>query len=93
MKVKSSVVLGLALQAIQQGQQNYACAAIQDVETTMRMDQGENVTSNAQKVFNRFMPKSVNPAIKLYGEWWPKGSVDRITAMEAAIQYAISTQD
>lgn len=93
MKVKSSVVLELALQVIQQGQQHYACAAIQDVETTMRMEQGENVTSNAQKIFNSFMPKRVNLAIKLYGEWWPKGSEERITALEAAIKQAITKQD
>jgi hypothetical protein len=93
MKLKSSEVLQSALNNIIAGHQQYACAAIQDVETSCRLLLGENVTSSAQKVFNRFMPRTVNPAIKLYGQWWPKGDYGRIVALENAISYAESVSD
>ena len=94
MKVKSSVVLTQALALIETGAQSFACAAIQDVETQMRWDSGENVTSKAQKVFNGFMPERMkenkNASIT---EWWPKGSPERIEALEAAIQAARKAND
>ena len=93
MKLKASAVLQAALSSILDGHQNYACAAIQDIETTARMVHNENVTSNAQKVFNRFMPASVNPAIKLFGQWWPKHAPERIEALKQAIAAAEKVGD
>lgn len=94
MKVKSSVVLTQALALIESGQQSFACAAIQDVETQMRWDSGENIISKAQKVFNTFMPeemkKNNNSAIM---EWWPKGSPARIEALTQAIAVARKAND
>jgi hypothetical protein len=93
MKIKSSIVLQKALDLIQNGEQNFACAAIQDVETQMRWDaNGENVTSKAQKVFNGFMPDAIvrNASIM---EWWPKGAPERVTALQEAIKAAKKAND
>lgn len=94
MKVKSSLVLQKALVLIQSGEQSFACAAIQDVETQMRWDSGENIISKAQKVFNGFIPENMktnkNSGIV---EWWPKGSPERVEALEAAIKVALKSND
>lgn len=94
MKVKSSVILEECLRLIETGEQIFVCAAIQDVETQIRWDNnGENVSSKAMKVFEAFRPKTVPEVIKLYGEWWPKKSPDRIVALKAAIEVAKKQND
>ena len=93
MKVKSSLVLQKALELILKGEQSFACAAIQDVETQMRWDlNGENIVSKAQKTFDQFKPKRIvsNAAIM---EWWPKGSPERVAALEEAIKVARKGND
>jgi len=95
MKVKSSLVLTQALALIQSGEQAFACAAIQDVETQMRWDaNGENIVSKAQKVFNGFKPERLakNPNASIM-EWWPKGAPERVTALQEAIQVARKAND
>lgn len=82
MKLKASHVLSDALLLIETGKQQYACAAIQDVETSVRLDLGEEVSSNAMQIFSKFMPARVKPQIKLYSQWWDKGSTERIEAFE-----------
>jgi hypothetical protein len=93
MKVKSSIILADALKLIESGEQTFACAAILDVETALRWEHKENVTSKAMQVFERFRPKRVVDAMKIYGEWWPKGSPDRIIALNAAIVAAKKQND
>ena len=94
MKVKSSVVLQAALALIESGEQSYACAAIQDVETQMRWDAGgENVISKAQKVFNGFKPEEILPRDASIQPWWPKAAPERVTALLGAIKAAIKAQD
>ena len=88
MKLKASLVLEDALLLIETGKQQYACAAIQDVETSVRLDLGEEVSSNAMQIFSKFMPARVKPQIKLYSPWWDKGSSERIEALKKAIETA-----
>lgn len=95
MKVKSSEVLAKALLLIENGQQQFACAAIQDVETQMRWDlNGENIVSKAQKIFNEFKPKKMqtNPNASIM-EWWPKGDIARVEALKLAIDRAKKGND
>ena len=94
LKLKASDVLSRALNLIQTGQQRYACCAIQDVETQVRWDTGEqNVSSKAMNVFSTFMQTTVKPEYKSLGEWWPVGSPDRLAALEKAILLAIKRGD
>ena len=93
MKMKSSDVLRQALNSLLLGTQQYACAAIQDAETTKRFEVGEEITSNAAGVLSKFMPSDQDKRIKLYGQWWPKGSPLRIEAVEKALKMAISRGD
>lgn len=94
MKVKSSVILTAALALIETGEQTYACAAIQDVETQMRWDlNGENIVSKAQNIFNRFKPKSIPERDASIQQWWPKGAPERLQALQDAIKAAIKAQD
>lgn len=93
MKVKSSVVLTQALALIQSGEQAFACAAIQDVETQMRWDlNGENIVSKAQKTFNQFKPARITSNASIM-EWWPKGSPERLVALQQAIEAAKKAND
>lgn len=93
MKVKSSIILAESLKLIESGEQSFACAAILDVETSLRWQHKENVTSKAMQVFEKFRPKGIADAMKLYSEWWPKGSPDRIVALNAAIAVAKKQND
>ena len=93
MKVKSSEILSTALDLITSGKHQYACAAIQDAETTIRFEVKEEVSSNAMQIFSKFMPARVNPQIKLYSQWWEKGSVERIAALQKAIETAKKRND
>jgi hypothetical protein len=93
MKVKASVVLAAALELIKSGKQSFACAAIQDVETQMRLDaDGENIISKAQSIFNTFKPERIKSNASIV-EWWPTGSPERIEALEQAIKLAKQRND
>lgn len=93
MKIKSSIILKSALASIQAGTQQYACAAIQDAETTIRLEIGQEVSSSAMQIFSKFMPGKVRQDVKLYSQWWEKGSTERIEALEKAIAVAEKRQD
>ncbi len=88
MKIKASRVLEDALLLIVSGKQQYACAAIQDVETSVRFDLGEEVSSSAMQIFSKFMPAKIDQRIKLYSAWWDKGDVARIDALKKTIEVA-----
>ncbi len=93
MKLKSSAVLADAKKLIETGAHQYACAAIQDVETTIRLDTGENVSSKAQAIFMTFKPAYVWEGVKHAQQWWPKGDVKRLEALDQAIKVALSKND
>lgn len=93
MKIKSSLILIEALKLIENGEQSFACAAILDVETSLRWEHNENIISKATQIFERYRPKSVVLAMKTYGEWWPKNSNDRIIALKSAIELAQKQND
>lgn len=92
-KLKSSYVLQKALALVESKEQRYACAAIQDVETQERWDAGEDVKSNALKIFQQFKPASVLDSRKNIQEWWPVGDPARIEAMTKAIERAKKQND
>ncbi len=85
MKIKAVIILEEALKLIESGEQKFVCAAIQDVETTMRWECGHEITSNALSVFTTFKPKEVRKDVQIYSEWWPKGDIRRIEALKSAI--------
>ena len=93
MKFKSSFILGEALKRILDGSQQYACAAIQSVETDLRFEHQENVTSKASSVFAKYRPQHVKDNVKDTQNWWPKGDALRVVAIESAIKYAASKGD
>lgn len=94
MKVKSSTVLEGALRLINSGEQRYACAAIIDVETSIRWaNDGDNVVSKAMPIFKTFMPQDVPKASASCQAWWPKGDPGRPKALEDAIALALSKGD
>ena len=93
MKVKSSVVLTEALTRIESNIQSFACAAIQDVETDMRFQHNENVSSKASMFFAKYKPKIIDENMKATQPWWPKGSQERITALRNAIKDALTKND
>lgn len=93
-KLKSSLVLNAALDNILNGSQSFVCAAIQDVETTVRLDKKDEVKSNALKYFSKYRPKHVREDLKTFGEWWPKtDKQSRIAALRAAIDEAVANND
>ena len=94
MKIKSSLILGEALKLVESGQQKYACAAIQDVETQIRWDNNvQNVVSKATDIFMKFKPSIIPDNMKLTQGWWPIGSEDRIIALKEAIKIAKQKND
>lgn len=94
MKVKSSEILTKALALIESGEQNFACAAIQDVETQIRWDSNvNNVFSKAMQVWMTFKPKRVSETLKNLQEWWPKGDPERIETLKLAIAKARKAND
>lgn len=93
-KLKASFVLEEALNLILNKSQSFACAAIQDVETQVRWDNnGDEVKSNAAKIFAQFKPKDKRDDMKLFGEWWPKDDERRIDALKQAIEIAKKRND
>ncbi len=88
MKVKAVVILEEALKLIISGEQKFVCSAIQDVETTMRWELRQEITSNALAIFYTFKPKEVRKDVQMYSEWWPKGDERRIEALTKAIALA-----
>lgn len=92
-KLKSSYVLGKALQLIKNGSHKYVCAAIQDVETQERWDRGEDVKSNALKVFHQFKPSGILDSRKNIQEWWPVSDPARVDALQKALDKAIKQGD
>ena len=93
MKVKSSVVLAEALSRIETKVQSFACAAIQDVETDMRFQHNENVSSKAAMFFSKYKPKIIDENMKATQPWWPKGDQGRIDALNNAIKDALMKKD
>jgi hypothetical protein len=94
LKVKSSEVLTKALALIESGEQKFACAAIQDVETQIRWDTGaNNVVSKAMKVWMTFKPSHVSENLKNLQEWWPKGDPQRIETLKLAVAMAKKGND
>jgi hypothetical protein len=94
MKVKSSEVLRKALALIESGEQMYACAAIQDVETDLRFaNNGKDVKTNAAKIFSVYKPAEIPENMKTSQGWWPKGSTLRIDALKKAIGMALKRGD
>lgn len=92
-KLKASIILTNALALIESGEQRFACAAIQDVETTMRWETNNDVSSKAQSIFDTFAPKTMDPRTKGIIEWWPKGDQRRIDALKQAIEMAKKRND
>ena len=94
MKVKSSVILAKALELIQSGEQRYVCAAIQDVETQMRWDEGvPNIISKASKIWMTFKPPHVSDNLKNLQQWWDKGDPKRVETLTKAIETAKKAND
>lgn len=93
MKVKSSIVLAAALVLIESGEQSYACAAIQDVETTMRWDENQDIQSKAMAIWMTFKPKEIREAIQTLQVWWPKGDLQRIETLKLAVAQAKKQND
>lgn len=93
MKIKSSAILQEALDNIVAGEQRYVCAAIQDVETELRLFYNENISSKAMQVFSKHKPEWVRDDVKLSSSWWPKGSGERLAALQKSIETAISKGD
>lgn len=93
MKVKSSLVLTKALAQIESGAQNFVCAAIQDVETQMRWDSGDNIISKANQVWLTFKPPAIHDNVKSLQQWWPKFDPRRIEALKLAITKAAKNND
>ena len=94
MKVKSSEILTKALKLIENGEQKFVCAAIQDVETQIRWDAGvNNVISKAMQVWMTFKPKHVSENLKNLSEWWPKGDPIRVETLKLAIDKAKKGND
>lgn len=86
---KSSYVLLEALKLINGNKQTYACAAIQDVETTLRYaNNGRDVKTNATSIFAKYRPSDIPDNMKASQGWWPKGSALRVEALEKAIEFA-----
>lgn len=93
MKVKSSIILSAALVLIESGEQRYVCAAIQDVETTMRWEKKQDIQSKAMAVFLTFKPEKIRSDIQTLQEWWPKGDPRRVEALKSAIDLAKKRND
>lgn len=93
MKVKSSVVLSKALEQIELGAQNFVCAAIQDVETQMRWDSGDNIISKATQLWMTFKPPAIHDNVKSLQQWWPKFDPQRIEVLKLAIAKAKKNND
>jgi hypothetical protein len=87
-KLKSSIVLQDALDMITDGRHRFVCAAIQDVETSVRLDTGVEVKSGAMKLFLKFKPAHIKDDVRTIQEWWPKGSELRVQALQDAITLA-----
>lgn len=86
MKIKSSEILERAKALILSGEQSFACAAIQDVETDLRYaNNGKDVKNNAAKFFAPYRPENIPDNMKASQPWWPKGASERIDALDNAI--------
>jgi hypothetical protein len=93
MKVKSSLVLSEALVLIENGAQTFVCAAIQDVETTMRWAEKEDIKSKALSLWMTFKPERVLEQYKTLQQWWEKGDPERVETLKLAIAAAKKRND
>lgn len=94
MKVKASVILTKALELLENGAQTYVCAAIIDVETTMRWEADvNNIISKATQIWMTFKPKHIGDSNKSIQQWWPNGDPERIATLKLAIEVAKKRND
>lgn len=93
MKVKSSLVLAMAIQKIQSGETQYGCAAITFSMNDLQDQHGSFAVNKAQMWYERFMPKWVNKDMKGIQRWWPLGDPLRLEALEKARQLALKAND
>jgi hypothetical protein len=93
MKVKSSLVLAMAIDKIKSGETQYGCAAITFSMNDLQDQHGSFPVNKAQKHYEHFMPEWVNLSMKGIQRWWPLGDPLRLEALEAARQRALKSND
>lgn len=93
MKVKSSIILAMAIEKIKSGETKYGCAAITFSMNDLQDQHGSYTVTKAQMHFNKMCPPKVRKEMMLNAEWWPVGAPERLEALEAARQLALKAND
>ena len=93
MKVKSSLVLAMAIDKIKSGETLYGCSAISFSVSDLHDLHGSFPVNKAQSYYEKFMPEWVNKSLKGIQRWWPLGDQRRLDALEAARQLALKAND